>query len=359
MAQKPKDDIRTRGARILKAVVEEYLREREPVGSRTVAKKLDGALSSATIRNAMADLEEDGFLDQPHASAGRLPTAQGLRLYIDEMMGEEPLNAEEQQEIAQAFETASTGELHSVLVLASQILSSRSKNVSVAVAPTTVELTYEKIEFVRLSPHRLLTLFVSSCGLITQKIVHIEEDFPQGELNLVGRYLSDEFAGMTLGAIEEKVRDMIFQHQQLYYELARKAVVLVSRIFPVETGPEGVFVEGTSRLVENLELSDVRLLKETLETFEDRARLVKLLKGFLDSRGVTVALGGELSDPHLESLSVISSPYHLQGNSLGVLSVLGPTPLPYPRVVSLIRFIARRVDEVIERSVGLTPPRKG
>lgn len=333
---------------ILLAVVEEYLHSAAPVASRTVTQRLERPWSAATVRNVMAELEEEGYLEQPHTSAGRVPTSKAMRKYLDEMMDLEPLEETETRELTHHFEAATTRELHGILILASQILSSESQSACVAVTPNYESLAFSRFEFVSLSPHRVLALLVSSLGLLTQKIILVDEPLSQEDLNRASRCLNELVVGATLGEIDGTVTEMLRHVETLYHEEMQRAVRLAGKLFPVELAETEVIVEGAPNLISTAGLSDVRQLKETLEALENKGLLLKLFRGFEDTSGVSIALGSELQDPRFERMSVVSSSYKLNGTSYGVLSVVGPTPMAYAKVASLVGFITSQVNSLLE-----------
>lgn len=338
-----------RSREVLRRLIQHHVHTGEPVGSETLAAFMNRSLSPATIRNILADLERQGLLDHPHTSAGRVPTDEGYRVYVDSLMRHEALPRQEQAAIEQALR-AGEGSPTQVLESASQLLSRLSHNVGFVLAPDISRDSFGHVDFVRLRDRRILMVMVSRTGLVTNKVVEIDEDLSAEQLQACANYLNANFAGMPLSAIRMRLLELMRQEQADYDSLLRHVVAVGERAFAVSAGEsEGssVFLGGTSNILERAQQEDLDRLRALFRTFEEKSRLVKILNACLSGEGVRIFIGHENPDPGLREMALVTAACPLDEElGLGV-GVLGSTRMEYARVISLVDHVARAVSRAL------------
>lgn len=343
-------ELSARDQNILKAIVLDYIKSGEPVGSRTVSKKYLTNLSSATIRNVMADLEEFGYLYQPHTSAGRIPTEKGLRFYLESLMECEQLKKKEQEAIRQAYMDIS-GNVEEVLKRTSHILSSLCAQTAVVLWPRISATRLRRIEFIRLHQNHIFTILVPESGIIYHRLVTLDEDISQDELDRFGQYINETCKDMTLEEIKNRIFNELQKEKAIFDQIYHRAVTIVKEALYGQTENAEVYIEGQSRLLDNPEFADIERLKKILEAFEDKSRLLKLLNVTLQStQGVQIIFGSESNLQDLENISVVSSPYRKGDTVLGVVGIIGPLRMDYPKIVPIVHFTAKVLSEVLANS---------
>jgi heat-inducible transcriptional repressor len=332
--------------RILEIVIEDYILTAEPVGSRTISKKSDLHLSPATIRNIMSDLEELGLLSQPYTSAGRMPTERGLRFYVDSIINIQELSDQEQQEIRSKYLSPHM-EGPDLFRETSRILSLSSHHLGIVWTPRMSSVMLRHIEFVKLRRHLVLTILVSTTGLVHNRIIEVEEDFSQSELDRLSNYLNSFLAGLTLYQVKEKLLEQMKVAKNAYDRLLEQALNLGEKAFS-SLDDTDVFIEGKTNILNEPEFSNVSRMTDLFRTFEEKATMVKLLDKFLDPKGVQIAIGSESEVQEMETCSVVTSTYSCGGEVLGVLGVIGPRRMNYSRVIPLVGYTARLLTEILE-----------
>lgn len=348
-----------RGKMILSAIVSEHLITGEPVGSKKLAKKFanESGLSSASIRNVMGDLESMGLLVQPHTSAGRVPTDEGYRYYVDNLLGilslsESDLrliNSELGLDELQGEETPDK-----LLERTSQLLSALSNNIGIVVSPSLAHDRLEHVEFVNLADNRVLVVLVATPNIVHNKIIRLAEPFKQDELDRTARYLNREFSGRSLLAIRAEILTLMHEEKSLFDELLQMAMILTSQSIEDDGDRHGeVYVGGASNILTKSDFADLDKLRELLRTIEEKSRLVKILNECVSDDSpqknhVRVLIGSENSADTLQDCALITAPYRTHGGSaLGTLSVLGPTRIEYARMISVVSYLARKLEEVM------------
>ena len=335
-------DERTR--ELLRSLIDLHIASGEPVGSESLARALDRRLSPATIRNIMADLERQGFLSHPHTSAGRVPTDEGYRLYVDGL-GALELSARELHAIA-ATVGPTAASPHQLLENASHVLSRLSRNVGFVLAPDIGRTTFMHLDFVRLPPPRVLVVMVSRSGIVTNKVIEVEEQPNQDELQACANYLNTHFAGMSLQAIRARLLELMKEEKALYDTLLQRVVSLGERAFEA-AGEGSVYLEGTANIVDQPEFEDVSRMKALFETFEEKSRLVKILNACISGDGIRIFIGHENPDPGLHGVSLVAAGYP-EGEAGWGLGVLGSTRMEYARVIALVDHVGRAVRNALK-----------
>ena len=332
--------------RILENVIEDYILSAEPVGSRTISKKSNLNLSPASIRNIMADLEDLGLLAQPYTSAGRIPTEKGLRFYVDSIINVHELNDLEQQEIRSKYLNHLI-EGPDLFREISRILSSSSHYLGIVWTPRMSLVVLQHIEFVKLRRHLVLTILVSTTGLVHNRMIEVEKDFSQSELNHLADYLNSFLAGLTLYQVREKLLEQMGVAKNAYDDLLEQALKLGEQAFS-SIDDTDIFIEGKTNILNEPEFSNVSRMTDLFRAFEEKATMVKLLDKFLDPKGVQIAIGSESQVQEMETCSLVTSTYSCSGEVLGVLGVIGPRRMNYSRVIPLVGYTAKLLTEILE-----------
>ncbi len=338
-------DLSERSREILKTIIHSYINDAEPVGSRTVAKKAGLGLSPATIRNAMADLEDIGLLFQPHSSAGRLPTEIGLRYYVDFLLEKEDLPWGDQVAIEKGLMLRSAG-LVATLKRAVQLLASFSGHAAVVSAPRLTCDRLIHLEFLRIRPGLILVVSVSDTGMVQNRLVRIDYDIQEEKLEKISQYLSNKLVHMCI----EELRSVIIE--ELKKEKRVFDVLLEDLLDQMKVSAEQgeVFIEGKFNLLDKPEFSNVSRIRAILQTFEEKKVLLTLLDRCLDSRGVQIYIGSEGLGNEVPGCGMVLAPYSGSNSPLGSLGIVGPISMNYARAVSLVEYTAQILGEKFKES---------
>ena len=326
-----------RAKMLMKALVERYIADGMPVGSRTLSRQSGLELSPATIRNVMSDLEDLGLIVSPHTSAGRIPTARGYRLFVDTML------------TAQKSELSShilaPDQPQKVLSKAANLLSSLSQFVGVVVAPRRSSV-FRHIEFLRLSERRLLVIIVSPNGDVQNRVIFTEQDYSQTELIEAANFLNSNYVGMALEGVRERLKQEV---ESLRSEIAMlmQAAVTINTEENAQTDDE-VVISGERNLLALSDFSsDMGQLRRAFELFEQKAQLMRLLEVTGQAEGVRIFIGGESQIVPFEDLSIVSAPYEIDGQVVGTLGVIGPTRMAYDRMIQIVDITSRLVSNAL------------
>jgi heat-inducible transcriptional repressor len=340
-------DDRTRD--ILKLLVQLHIATGEPVGSETLARSLSRSLSSATLRNVMADLEKLGYLDQPHTSAGRVPTDEAYRFYVDSLMGQRrPLGAREAAAIDSELRPRDGSPIQ-VMENASQILSRLTHNVGFVLEREMGRDTFRRLDLVRLPHPRILVVMVSRRGLVSSKVIEVEDSIDQDGLQACANYLNSHFSGLTLPAIHAQLLELMKQEKALYDSLLQKVVSVGPRAFAVGSDTASVYLGGTSNILDQPEFeANLARMRTLFKTFEEKSRLVKILNACLAGDGLRIIIGHEIPDPEWQDLALVTASYPVAGETGCGVGVMGATRMEYARVVALVDHIARSVSRTLQ-----------
>ena len=322
---------------LLKALVERYIAEGQPVGSRTLSKASGLDLSPATIRNVMSDLEDLGLIVSPHTSAGRIPTARGYRLFVDTMLTV--------QRGQLATHSLAPDQPQKVIYNAANLLSSLSQFVGVVLAPRRSSV-FRHIEFLRLSERRLLVIIVSPEGDVQNRVIFTELDYSQAQLIEAANYLNSNYVGLAIEQVRERLQREV---ETLRSEIASlmQAAVAVSSDAITETQDE-VVISGERNLLAVTDFSnDMGHLRRAFELFEQKAQLMRLLDIAGQAEGVRIFIGGESQVVPFEDLSIVSAPYEVDGQVVGTLGVIGPTRMAYDRMIQIVDITSKLVSNAL------------
>jgi len=351
-----------RGQTILSAIINEHFLTGEPVGSKTVAEKFANAsgLSSATIRSVMGELEDLGLLEQPHTSAGRIPTDRGYRFFVDNLLGVLSISNDDLHRIGGEFGLNDMAETPDRLMeRTSQLLSALSNNVGIVVSPSLANDRLQHIEFVNLTDNRVLVVLVSAPNIVHNRIIRLNVPFAKEELEKTANYLNAEFVGKSLSEIRAEILKLMHEEKTLFDKLLQTAVILCSQSIENDEDSLGeVFVEGTSNILTKRDFADLERLRGLLATIGERSRLIQILNECIardaSAQGqVQVVIGSENRTPSLQDCTLISAPYRIGNSSaVGTLSVLGPTRIEYGRMISIVSYVARTLEKVMSRDLS-------
>ncbi len=332
-----------RAQHFLKVLIERYIRDGQPVGSRTLAKDAGLDLSPATIRNVMADLEDLGFVASPHTSAGRVPTASGYRLFVDTLLSLKPLDDTLLREVQAQLDKQ--GQPAGLVESASRLLSSLTHLAGVVMVPKQDHARIKHIEFVPLSDVRVLTVIVTGAGEVYNRIIETSRVFNRGELERLSNYITEHYGGSDLQGIRNKVLSEMQETRRHLDELMMQALEIASAAFVEERSDDserGDFVvAGQTNLMDFDELAQMDSLRSLFDAFTEKQEILHLLDRSLEADGVQIFIGEESGYATLKDCSVITAPYQVDSEVVGVLGVIGPTRLAYDRVIPIVDITAK------------------
>lgn len=334
-----------RAQTILRLLVENYVRDGQPVGSRSLSRDKSISLSPATIRNVMADLEELGLLRQPHTSAGRVPTETAYRLYVEHLMRFHQLTQEERTYIERSLKNA--GDTDQMMAAVTHLLSELSSQIGVVLIPAVEDVVLKSADFVSLGGRRVLCVVVATSGLVDHLVVETEEELSREELTRVSNYMTELFSGVRLGDVRDRLVAMMDADREQVDRLLSRTVDLARQAIGASPAQE-VLVEGTTALLDQPELADLAQVRRMLDTMADKARLVKLLNKCLASDGVRVFLGDDSDVTSELEFSLVATTYGTGETALGSLGIIGPSRMEYRRVVPLVRYLGDSLSKALE-----------
>ncbi|MGH7866706.1 MAG: heat-inducible transcriptional repressor HrcA [Candidatus Dormibacteraceae bacterium] len=333
---------------LLAMIIRQYVASGQPVGSKTLSEQFAEPLSSATIRNVMAEMEALGYLRQPHTSAGRVPTDKAYRLYVDSVAPSTTLDPEIQRYIQERL-GAEGGPIEKLMESVSHLLSDVSKHLGVVLAPALEEKLLEQIKFVRLPERRVLAVIVSKPDLIENKVVPLEDDFSQEELDRTADFLNSEFHGWSLRTIRLEMMKRMEEMQAVTDRLVKNVATLFMWGALAEEVSGVLFVGGATRILEQPDFAEAGRVKDLLAAIEQKIKVVRILGACLETPrlGVQALIGGE--NPHLEmrQCTFILAPYHYRNRAVGALGVMGPTRMEYERAITMVAYVSQLTSRLL------------
>jgi heat-inducible transcriptional repressor len=341
-------DLETRRNRILATIIDTYIRTASPVGSASVSKRFRlSGFSPATIRNIMVELEELGYLTQPHTSAGRIPTQKAYRYYVDSLMKDEYLIPEEKELIQREYVSESE-ELESIFEKTSQLLSTLTHCAGMTLFPKVTRDAFKHLELICVGPNRALVVLVTSSSLVKSAMVELHQKKSQEELQRLSRFLNQKLEGLALGEIRDYLFRKSLEEDEPSFLLLKEGIEIINASQVLE-GMDRLCLEGTSFIIEQPEFKDSMRRNAILKALEEKRDLLKIMNGDLGEEGVRVHIGSENRFESMRDCSLVVSNYRAKGKSLGTLGVLGPIRMVYPRVVSVVRFAADKLGQILTR----------
>jgi heat-inducible transcriptional repressor len=330
---------------LLKTLIERYIAEGEPVGSRALSRYSGLDLSPATVRNVMADLEEMGFIASPHTSAGRVPTARGYRIFVDTLLTTRPL---ERMELSQLEENLHPDHPQRLISQASQLLSELTHFAGVVLAPRRRGPAFRHIEFLGLSEKRVLLIIVTPEGDVQNRILFTEKAFSPAELTTAANFLNQNYAGLTFDEIHRRIHEELAKLREDMTALMTAALQASDQA--LAESAESYVISGEKNLLDSQDLaSNMRRLRELFELFERKTLLMQLLDVSNRAQGVQIFIGGESGIAPLDECSVVTAPYEVDGVIVGTVGVIGPTRMAYDRVVPIVDITAKLLSSALSQ----------
>jgi len=332
---------------VLKYVVENFIRIASPIGSRSVSKKTDLHLSSATIRNVMSDLEEMDLLNTPHTSAGRIPTDKGYRYYVDMLMNSEKLNLEEEYRIKSQFDDMNMNivESRDLYIETSRILGKITHLLSVVSQPLMSKGVFDKLEFVSLASNKILVVLNIRSGMVKTVIMEIDSEIPKSKLDDLSSFLNERLQGLTLDQIRVSIAERVKDYNCKEPELIRLFVNSLDKLYTDEEKGNRIYVGGTGDLMLQPEFEDPKNFKEIINLAEDKNLVIHIFQNsFKSDNEVLISIGSENEEERLKNYSVVTTSYN-SGNVKGNIGVIGPKRMNYARMISLLQYTSKIIND--------------
>ncbi len=337
-----------RGQSLLKTLIERYIREGQPVGSHTLARDSNLDLSPATVRNIIADLEKLGLVQSPHTSAGRIPTDQGYRLFIDNLLTVKPLEQQEIQELEQHIDTKSDAE--GIFESASSLLSGITKMAGVVMLPTKQQISLRQIEFLPLSGQRVLAVLVFSERDVQNRIIHTNRTYSADELRKISNCLNSEFLGKNIKQVRKHLLGEMTKAKDAMDKIMISAIEMANKVFQDDGSTFDYVLAGETNLMHYGEMSDITRLRQLFEAFNEKRGLLYLLDKTLKAPGIQIFVGNESGDKSLDDCSFVTASYSANNEVIGALGVIGPTRMAYDRVIPLVEITAKLLGSVLDQN---------
>jgi heat-inducible transcriptional repressor len=333
-------ELSERAQLLLKALVEQYVADGRPVGSRTLSRDAGLKLSPATVRNVMADLEDMGLVVSPHTSAGRVPTVQGYRVFVDSLLTLQPLAESTIEQLRNELGIVNTTQ--DLISRASDTLSEVTNMAGVVMLPKLLFTSFQQIEFLPLSDNRILAITVHNDKEVQNRVIHTQREYSAAELQQAANYLSEQFRGQNLQSARRKLLEEMQQARDSMNRMMQAAIEMAEKVMDDEPdkGPDYV-VAGQTNLMGFEELSDVEKLRRLFEAFTQKQDMLHLLDQAMNAQGIQIFIGNESGYEAFDDCSVIATPYKVDNEVAGVLGVVGPTRMAYDRVIPIVDITAR------------------
>ncbi|SHH65853.1 heat-inducible transcriptional repressor HrcA [Sporanaerobacter acetigenes] len=335
-----------RKLRVLHAIINSYISSAEPIGSRTISKKYDLGVSSATIRNEMSDLEDLGYLNKPYTSAGRVPSDKAYRLYVD-MLLKDPrafIDMRKKQEIKKNLLKEAV-EMDNLIENSTKILSKITNYTALAIAPQFKRSTIKHIQLIPIDEYEILVVIVSDSGIVKNTIFRIDNQIPNDQLNIISNFLNEKLKGLTIEEIGNEIDTVVFKEMYEYKNIIESIIPVINQSLEEVENVE-VFADGVTNIFNFPEYSDVTKARSFLSFIEDKDLVVDiLLKNTLDDFEITI--GGENSIDEIKNCSLITATYKLDGDTIGKIGVIGPTRMDYFKVINAVNLLAINLNEII------------
>ncbi|NOY62168.1 MAG: heat-inducible transcriptional repressor HrcA [Gammaproteobacteria bacterium] len=341
-------ELNERARLLLKTLVESYIRDGQPVGSRKLGEGAGLDVSSATVRSVMADLEKFGFVNSPHSSAGRVPTVKGYRMFVDTLINVRKLTDNDLMRLKGQFD-ADAG-VQDLLGAASSMLSDLTNMAGIVTIPWRERLVLRHLEFLPLSGHRVLVIIVVNGEEVQNRIIHTERTYSPAELTQASNYLNEQFAGQCLLTVREQLLGTMRETKESLSTMMQAAVEVADKALHMGTSTEKFVMSGETNLMNFSQLSDVDKLRQLFDAFQQQRSMLHLLDQSLDADGVQIFIGEESGYDALEQCSLVSAPYEADGGTIGVLAVIGPTRMAYDRVIPIVDITAKLLGAALNQS---------
>lgn len=338
--------LREKDRNILNLIVENYLKVGKPLSSGFIAQRSRFPVSSATIRNIMVKLEENGFLFQPHTSAGRIPTDKGLKFYVNKLLDEAVL-PEGQIDLPSENFSLKKGDFSSLLNQVSKILAEYSDNLGFVISPRISDVNFRHLRFIKVSEEKIMMILITSYNLVLTEIVETRTLFTQVEIDKASQYINQNFRGKSLIFVRDYLLQELPKYKIRYENILNKLTSLLKTYISQEEQESRIFLQGTSRLLSKPDLFDMKRLQPLFQNFEEKAKLAKLLSDFISLARVKVLIGPELNILNISDCSLVLSHYGYHSQVLGSLGIIGPKRIPYKSIIPLVDCVAKRLSQTI------------
>lgn len=334
-----------RKLKILQAIIQDYIETAEPVGSRTLSKKYELGVSPATIRNEMADLEELGFIIQPHTSAGRIPSDKGYRLYVDQFMALKKIRAIEKDSLELDL-LKKIGEIEQILKYSSKILSQLTNYTSIALAPQIKESKLKHVQLVPIDYNRAIMVIITDSGIIKKPVIRLDDEIDEDEIHLISNFLNDKLQGLTIKNIEKELANILNSELRQFSSTIKNIIPEITQSL-VEVNNLDLFLNGAMNIFNLPEYNDIFKAKSFLELLEEKHLLSSLITSFEDE-GLSISIGSENIYKEVKDYSLVTATYKIDDTTLGWLSIIGPTRMDYSNVVSVMAQVSELIKKLLD-----------
>jgi len=339
-------DLGPREKEVLKNVVAHYINTSEPVGSRTVSKVSGLGLSAATIRNIMADLEDDGYIRQMHPSSGRIPTDKGYRYFVDNLMSEVRLTPQEKRRITEQYPDDSL-ELEELLRQTSELLCTFTRQTGIVSLVDFARTVCRRVDFIRIQDKRILAVVVLEGGIVSNKVIVLDEPISQEELDKLARFVNDRFGGLSLVQIRERLVSQMEAERRRFDKMLDVALRISEKVFP-QRGETEIFVGAKENILLSADAAEIERLRSVFRALKQKSRLLRILNECL-SGGCKIFIGKEFELGELSDCSLIARSYGYKNQVLGTLGVIGPTRMQYAKLIAIVDYTAKLVSRLLSR----------
>jgi len=334
-----------REKKVLELIMSSYISSAEPVGSRTLSKLIANRWSSATIRNVMSDLEEQGFLYKPHVVAGRIPTSKAFRYYVNTLLVPR-LPGKREIQILDSLSAHRYSQVEEIMGDASRMLANMCKYAGIVVEPRMDFMFFKEVEFVKLSSTTILVVFVTSSGMVHTRLVNTDENLPTELLSDMKNYMNERCEGSPFNALRKRIYEDMTRDREVFHSLMAKVMDALEEIMGNEDGRE-VYIEGASKIIDVPELSNIARLRELFQAFEKKEKLLKLLDRSMAQEGIHVIIGSESEVREMRDMSIITSTYRIGEENRGLVGVIGPLRMNYSRIIPIVDYTAQAVTDLL------------
>lgn len=339
-------DLGDRKRTILRAVIVDYIETAEPVGSRTIAKKYEMGLSSATIRNEMADLEELGYLEQPHTSAGRIPSDKGYRLFVNELMDIEQPSRDEIDFVRAILDNSTIDEIDKIIKRTTKLLSQITKYTSAVLSPSVKKSAVKSIQLVKISPTDIIAVIITDTGIIRHSKIKLPKPITSNILAFINRMLNEKLDGLTIEEIDLSVISSIHMEMGGYNEIFNAIIPVLEE--SLKSTDCDVFLEGTTNIFQYPEYNDLDKAKSFLSLLEHKDKLVDIFLERDGDRNLSVSIGKENEYEEIKNCSIVKASYKIGDKTVGKIGIIGPTRMNYAKVMGMLKYLADTLNDILK-----------
>lgn len=335
-----------RKLKILQAIIQSYINSAEPIGSRTISKKFDLGVSSATIRNEMSDLEELGYLVQPHTSAGRIPSDKGYRLYVNRLLQTRSLDFILRHDLKSKL-IEEIGEVDQLIYNAARILSQVTNYTSLAIAPQIKKSQLKHIQLVPIDDTKVLVVIITNSGIVKNTVLRTDSSISHDHLNIISNFLNDKLKGSNIGEIDSEILDKLVKEM---YEFKKSILDIIPIIMHVldDATEVGVFLDGVTKIFNFPEYNDLDKARDFISFVENKPNILEMMLGG-EQKDVEITIGNENTYDEIKNCSVITATYSLNGKTIGKIGVIGPTRMDYSNVINVVRSLSLDLNEILKK----------